>query len=103
MNKSLLIFSFFSIVRFVQQYSISSRRRTIVYWRKVITVEGKDVSKKEKSVKTALKEVLRPKPNSILGLRPKLYIYNLAGTPKKEKWRYWLRTKVGEAPFYTVK
>jgi hypothetical protein len=42
--------------------------------------------KKKKSVKTALKEVLRPKPNSsILGLRPKLYIYNLAGTPKKEK------------------
>jgi len=66
-----------------------------------VTVEGKEVSKKEKkALKTALKEVLRPKPNSsILGLKPKLYIYNLAGKPKKEKgWRYWLRTKVGEAP-----
>jgi outer membrane protein assembly factor BamA len=66
-----------------------------------VTVEGKETSKKEKkALKTALKEVVRPKPNSsILGLRPKLYIYNLAGTPKKEKgWRYWLRTKVGEAP-----
>ena len=44
--------------------------------------------------------MVRPKPNStILGLRPKLYVYNLAGTPKKEKgFRYWLKTKVGEAP-----
>jgi hypothetical protein len=48
MNKSHLLYFLFSIVRFiVQQYSISSRGRTIVYWRKV-TVEGKDVSKKEK-------------------------------------------------------
>ena len=44
--------------------------------------------------------MVRPKPNStILGLRPKLFVYNLAGTPKKEKGlRYWLKTKVGEAP-----
>ena len=44
--------------------------------------------------------MVRPKPNStILGLRPKLYVYNLAGTPKKEKgFRHWLKTKVGEAP-----
>nr|WP_315179479.1 BamA/TamA family outer membrane protein [uncultured Flavobacterium sp.] len=73
----------------------------LLYTGAKVTVEGKETSKKEKTaLKTALKEVLRPKPNSsILGLRPKLYIYNLAGTPKKEKgWRYWLRTKVGEAP-----
>nr|WP_315165478.1 BamA/TamA family outer membrane protein [uncultured Flavobacterium sp.] len=73
----------------------------LLYTGAKVTVEGKETSKKEKkALKTALKEVVRPKPNSsILGLRPKLYIYNLAGTPKKEKgWRYWLRTKVGEAP-----
>ncbi len=48
----------------------------------------------------SLEGILRPKPNaSILGLRPKLYIYNAAGEPKKNKGlRYWLRNKVGEAP-----
>lgn len=73
----------------------------LLYTGAKITVEGKDISKKErKALQNALKEVVRPKPNSsILGLKPKLYIYNLAGIPKKEKGlRYWLRTKVGEAP-----
>ena len=102
MNKShLLYFLFLGLL-------VSSCSNTrflpegeLLYTGGKVTVEGKEVSKKErKALKTALKEVLRPKPNSsILGLRPKLYIYNLAGTPKKEKgWRYWLRTKVGEAP-----
>nr|WP_314897987.1 BamA/TamA family outer membrane protein [uncultured Flavobacterium sp.] len=66
-----------------------------------VKVEGNETSKKEKkALKTALKDILRPKPNSsLLGLRPKLYIYNLAGTPKKEKgWRHWLKSKVGEPP-----
>ena len=73
----------------------------LLYTGAKLTVEGKEASKKEKKVlKAALKEVVRPKPNStILGLRPKLFVYNLAGTPKKEKGlRYWLKTKVGEAP-----
>lgn len=53
-----------------------------------------------KKMEKELKSLLRPKPNSsILGLRPKLLIYNLAGEPKKEKGiRYWLRNKVGEKP-----
>ncbi|TGD59519.1 translocation and assembly module lipoprotein TamL [Flavobacterium humi] len=59
------------------------------------------VSRKErKSLQKELHGLLRPKPNSrILGLRPKLFFYNLAGEPKKEKgFRYWLRYKVGEPP-----
>ncbi|WP_219224377.1 BamA/TamA family outer membrane protein [Pedobacter antarcticus] len=54
----------------------------------------------EKNVKGTLESKTRPRPNkSILGLRPKLYIYNLAGEPKKPKGiRHWLRTKVGEPP-----
>ncbi|MBP6180586.1 BamA/TamA family outer membrane protein [Flavobacterium sp.] len=73
----------------------------LLYTGATVKVEGNEITKKEKKViKTALKEILRPKPNSsFLGLRPKLFIYNLAGTPKKEKgWRYWLKTKVGEPP-----
>jgi outer membrane protein insertion porin family len=59
------------------------------------------ISKKErKSLEKELHGLLRPKPNSkILGLRTKLFFYNLAGEPKKEKgFRHWMRTKVGEPP-----
>jgi len=66
-----------------------------------VKVEDSLLSRKErKKLAKELKPLLRPKPNSkILGLRPKLLIYNLAGEPKKEKgFRHWLRTKVGEPP-----
>ncbi|WP_244534347.1 translocation and assembly module lipoprotein TamL [Flavobacterium fluvii] len=53
-----------------------------------------------KALEKEAEDLLVPKPNKqILGLRPKLLIYNWAGQPKKAKGiRYWLRTKVGEAP-----
>lgn len=43
---------------------------------------------------------LRPLPNkSILGLRPKLYLYNLARNAKSSKGiKGWMKYKVGEAP-----
>src|SRR5690606_16688637 len=49
---------------------------------------------------TNLEELLRHKPNKkLLGMRPQLYIYNIAGEPEKDKGlRHWLRTKVGEPP-----
>ncbi|TAH00504.1 MAG: hypothetical protein EAZ15_08925 [Sphingobacteriales bacterium] len=66
-----------------------------------VKLEGKETSRKEKKqLQPELEALLRPKPNfSILGLRPKLYIFNLVGKPKKNKGlKHWLRTKVGEAP-----
>ncbi len=59
-----------------------------------------------KSKKTELKNVLEasltPKPNaSFLGLRPKLYIYNITSEPKKDKgFKHWLKYKVGEKPVH---
>jgi len=54
----------------------------------------------EKTVKSTLEGKTRPRPNkSILGIKFKLFVYNLAGEPKKPKgFRNWLRTKVGEPP-----
>jgi outer membrane protein assembly factor BamA len=54
----------------------------------------------QKEIKSTLEGKTRPKPNkSILGLKPKLWIYNVAGEPKKPKGiRNWLRNKVGEPP-----
>ncbi|WP_410745946.1 BamA/TamA family outer membrane protein [Flavobacterium pectinovorum] len=66
-----------------------------------VKVEDSVIKKKDrKALEKELEGLLRPKPNKqFLGLRPKLWIYNIAGQPKKEKgFRYWLRTKVGEEP-----
>jgi outer membrane protein assembly factor BamA len=54
----------------------------------------------QKAVKGTLLTKTRPKPNKkILGLRYKLWVYNVAGEPKKPKgFRHWLRTKFGEPP-----
>lgn len=56
--------------------------------------------KDRKAMEKELEGLLRPKPNrAILGVKPKLWIYNIAGEPKKEKgFKNWLRTKVGEPP-----
>jgi outer membrane protein insertion porin family len=66
-----------------------------------VKVEDTVMTRKErKAMEKELEALLRPRPNSaILGLRPKLYIYNIAGEPKREKgFRHWLRTKVGQPP-----
>jgi outer membrane protein insertion porin family len=66
-----------------------------------VKIKNDTLSKKEKKeLQTALEANLTPKPNStVLGLRPKLYFYNIAKEPKKEKgFNYWLKYKIGEKP-----
>ncbi|MBE7177621.1 MAG: BamA/TamA family outer membrane protein [Mucilaginibacter polytrichastri] len=66
-----------------------------------VKVDDKEVSKSEaKTLSEELTGLLRPKPNTaILGLRPKLYAYNIAGQPKKKKGlKNYLKTKLGEPP-----
>lgn len=67
--------------------------------------KNKDVRKKQrKELEADLTTLLRPKPNSsILGLRPKLWIYNITKTAKKGP-RKWIK-KWGEPPvlFSSVK
>jgi len=56
--------------------------------------------KKKKELKEDLSKLTRPRPNKkILGIRFKLFAYNLAGNTQKEKGlRGWLKNKVGEPP-----
>ena len=56
--------------------------------------------KGEKDLEEALEGMTRPVPNKkFLGIRYKLFFYNLAGEPKKDKgFRYWMRNKLGEPP-----
>lgn len=66
-----------------------------------VKIENDTISKKEKKdLESTLEANLTPKPNStFLGLRPKLYFYNIAKEPKKDKgFNYWLKYKVGEKP-----
>lgn len=66
-----------------------------------LKLEADSISKNEKKeLKTQLESNLIPKPNSsFLGLRPRLYIYNITKEPTKPKGiRNWLKNKVGEKP-----
>ncbi len=77
------------------------REGELLYSGAKIKIKNDTLSKGEKNnLKDALKDQLRPKPNSsFLGLRPKLYIYNITPEPKKQKGLlYWLKYRVGEKP-----
>lgn len=66
-----------------------------------VKIEGDSIKRgEEKALRAELQGLLRPKPNTtFLGLRPKLFAYNIAGTPKKPKGlRNWLKNKIGEPP-----
>lgn len=73
----------------------------LLYTGAEVKIENDSLSKKEKkALRSELESNLTPKPNSsFLGLRPKLYAYNVTKEPKKEKGlRYWLKYKFGEEP-----
>src|SRR5882724_1599622 len=59
-----------------------------------------EISKKKKNqLSSEPKDLIRPKQNSkFLGIRFKLWFYNIAGSPKGKGFRYLLREKLGEAP-----
>lgn len=56
--------------------------------------------KKRKELRKEMEEMLRPLPNkTFLGLRPKLFFYNLVKEPKKDKgFKHWIKYKLGEPP-----
>lgn len=52
----------------------------------------------ENRIKSTASRALRPEPNSsLLGMRPKLWLYQIAGENPKSKFKKWLREK-GEPP-----
>ncbi|HTI10757.1 MAG TPA: BamA/TamA family outer membrane protein [Puia sp.] len=66
-----------------------------------VKIESKEIKKGTAGdLRSDLDDLLRPKLNKkILGVRFALWVYNIAGTPKKNKgFSHWLKTKVGEPP-----
>src|SRR5689334_28973 len=53
-----------------------------------------------KALNAELQKVITPKPNgTLLGLsRPKLWFYEIAGTPKGKGIRYFMKNTLGEPP-----
>ena len=97
------IFAAFSLMLIISSCSNTKflQEGQILYTGAKISIKNDTLSKKEKSnLKEALQDQLRPKPNSsFLGLRPRLYIYNITKEPKKQKGiRFWLKYKIGEKP-----
>ncbi|QQL48249.1 translocation and assembly module lipoprotein TamL [Mucilaginibacter ginkgonis] len=64
-----------------------------------VDIKNNDITKNETTIlKGDLEGLLRPKPNgSFLGLRPKLYLWNITQTKKKKGLKAWLH-KQGEPP-----
>ncbi|MBX0331825.1 outer membrane protein assembly factor [Pontibacter sp. HSC-14F20] len=61
--------------------------------------DEKDSSKRGTELETELSNTVRPKPNaSILGMRPKLWIYNTFYTEKEKGLKNWIQSKLGEPP-----
>ncbi len=53
----------------------------------------------KKALQEELNDLLRPLPNKkFLGMRMKLFFYNLAGNPKKKGLFSWIKNKWGEPP-----
>lgn len=107
MNKKSILYFLFTLL-FLASCSGTKNlpEGELLYTGAKIKVDGDATPKKErKALKAEFEAIVRPKPNaSFLGLRPKLFIYKLAGNPKKQKgFRYWLKNKVGEAPVYYSK
>ncbi len=68
-----------------------------------INIDSSQLSKKKKkALKAELNDLTRPIPNkSILGLRPKLWFWNIGGTPKKKFSVRRLLKNMGEPPVLT--
>ena len=78
------------------------RGETLYIGSKIKYVSQGNSAKSQKAVlKDELKAIILPKPNSsILGLRYKLWFYNIAGKPTGKGLRYFLKYKLGEPPVY---
>jgi outer membrane protein assembly factor BamA len=102
-------YSFYSIILTYLFLSACSNvkylpKGELLYVGSEIEIVGDSVTKQEKSIlEPELKSVLRPRPNStFLGLRPKLWIYNITKTDKKKGLKHFL-SKYGQAPVYFSK
>lgn len=102
MKKSIIKYG--CLLTVLAAYSCNTRylkEGQLLYTGAKLKIENDTMSKKAKSeLKEGLEKNITPKPNSsFLGLRPRLWIYNITPAPKKPKGiTNWLKNTVGEKP-----
>ena len=101
MTKNLSIFLLIAIFLYACSNTKYLPKGQKLYTGGQVNIVNKGISKNESGLlKTDLEGLLRPKPNaSFLGLRPKLYLWNITQTTKKKGFRAWLHRK-GEPPVF---
>lgn len=108
MSKPLIyIFHFLFIISVCFLGACSNTRylpegETLYTGNKVQVRDSSFSKNKRKDMEKELSGIVRPKPNrAFLGIRFKLWVYNVAGEPQKETGiRSWLRNKIGEPPVF---
>jgi outer membrane protein insertion porin family len=64
-----------------------------------VTIESEKRIPEKSRLESELKRVMRPQPNAtFLGMRPRLWFYNIAGEPTGRGLRYFLRNRIGRPP-----
>jgi outer membrane protein insertion porin family len=102
-KKNIYYHSFYIIVLLLSCISCSNTKfleqGQQLYTGADFKLESESKVSNKKEVITDVERVLVPKPNSsFLGLRPKLWFYNIAGTPKGKGLRHFLKNTLGEPP-----
>ena len=73
----------------------------VLYTGSEIKLEPQGRVKARKKIKELLDANILPKPNtSILGMRPGLWFFYKAGTPRKKGLRSFMKNKLGQTPVY---
>jgi outer membrane protein assembly factor BamA len=73
----------------------------VLYTKSEVKLVPEGRVKARKKIKELLYTNINPKPNTtILGMRPSLWMYYIAGNPKKKGLRSFIKNKMGQAPVY---
>lgn len=90
---SLLFLSGCANTRFLRDGEVLFKANKILYTKE-------EPESKAKSLSTDLKEISQLQPNKkFLGVaQTRLWFYNVAGRHKQNKFRFWMKEKIGEAP-----
>ena len=96
----LSIFSLFHLAGCSGTSKLPEGKR--LYTGATVKLESKEKIKDETALSTELAATITPKPNtSFFGIRPGLFFYNLAGTPKKKKGlRSFIKNNLGAEPVF---
>lgn len=102
-SNSLKILSIFGLFFLIQSCSNTKylNEGEMLYTGSKIKIESESLSRKDRNaLRDELEESVIPKPNSsFLGLRPRLFFYNITKEPEKDKGlRYWMKYRLGEEP-----